>query len=135
MNITRERQRLLERDAEWAAVSAEGKDVDRILSFWSDDAKVFAPGLPVFSGKAALRSYVEAALAIPGFHITWTTTEASLSRNGDLAYLLSTNAVTMPGPDAQPATSKGRAVTVWRRESDGEWRCVLDMWNAEPSIG
>ena len=135
MNIARERQRLIETDAEWAAVSAEGKDVDRILSFWSDDAKVFAPGLPGFSGKAALRSYVEAALAIPGFHITWTTSDASLSPDGELAYLLSTNAVTMPGPDGQPSTSKGRAVTVWRRESDGEWRCVLDIWNAEPSIG
>ena len=98
MDLERERRRLLERDAEWAVLSSQGRDVEGILSFWSDDARVFAPGLPPFSGKAALRSYVEGALAIPGFHITWTTSEASLSPDGRMGYLLSTNAVTMHGP-------------------------------------
>ena len=133
MDLQRERQRLLERDAEWAALSSQGQDVERILSFWSDDARVFAPGLPPFSGKAALRSYVEGALAIPGFQITWKTSEASLSPDGRMAYLLSTNAVTMPGPEGRPVTSHGRAVTVWRRGPDADWLCVLDIWNVEPA--
>jgi ketosteroid isomerase-like protein len=133
MDLERERKRLLERDAEWAAVSSKGQDVDRILSFWTDDARVFAPGLPAFRGKAALRQYVEGALAIPGFQITWTTSEAVLSPDGQLAYLLSTNAVTMAGPQGQPVTSSGRAVTVWRRESDGNWRCAVDIWNDQPA--
>jgi ketosteroid isomerase-like protein len=132
MDLERERQRVLEQDAEWAALSSKGQDVDRIVAFWTDDARVFAPGLPAFSGKAALRSYVEGALAVPGFHITWSTSEASLSPDGQLAYLLSTNAVTMPGPGGQPVTTNGRAVTVWRREPDGNWRCAVDIWNDEP---
>lgn len=133
MDLERERKQLLERDAEWAALSSGGRDVERILSFWADDARVVAPGLPVFSGKAALRSYVEGALAIPGFHITWTTSEANLSPDGQMAYLLSRNSVTMPGPDGQPVTTIGRAVTVWRREPDGNWRCAIDIWNEEPA--
>ena len=135
MDLERERQRLLDRDAEWAAISASGRDIERILSFWTDDARVFAPGLPPFSGKAALRSYVEGALAIPGFHITWTTSAAALSPDGQMAYLLSTNTVTMPGPEGQPVSTNGRAVTVWRRESDGNWRCAVDIWNDGPSQG
>jgi ketosteroid isomerase-like protein len=133
MDLDLERQRLLARDAEWAALSSQGEDVDRILSFWTDDARVFAPGLPAFSGKAALRSYVEGALAIPGFHIAWITSEASLSPDGHFAYLLSTNAVTMPGAEGRPVTTNGRAVTLWRREPDGTWRCAVDIWNDEPS--
>jgi ketosteroid isomerase-like protein len=131
MDIERERQRLLDQDAEWAALSSKGQDVERILSFWTDDARVYAPGLPVFSGKADLRRYVEGALAIPGFNITWSTSEASLSPDGQLAYLLSTNTVTMAGPEGQPVTTRGRAVTVWRRESDGQWRCAVDIWNGQ----
>ena len=133
MDLEHERQRLLERDAEWAALSSRGQEVERILSFWSDDARVFPAGLPAFSGKAALRSYVEGALAIPGFHITWTTSEAQLSPDGRMAYLVSRNAVTMPGSDGRPVTSHGRAVTVWRREADAEWLCTLDIWNDEPA--
>ncbi len=133
MNLEQERKRLLQRDAEWAALSSKGQEVERILSFWTEDARVFAPGLPGCSGKSALRSYVEGALAIPGFHITWTTSDASLSPDGRLAYLLSTNTVTMPGPAGQPVTTSGRAVTEWRREPDGDWRCAIDIWNDGPA--
>ena len=135
MDLEGTRKQLLKRDAEWAAVSSSGRDVEHILSFWTDDAQVLAPGLPAFSGKAALRSYVEGALAIPGFHITWTTSAAELSPDGRMAYLLSTNTVTMPGPEGQPVTTSGRAVTVWRREPDGNWRCAVDIWNDGPAAG
>src|ERR671911_1421967 len=116
MDLERERKRLLKHDAEWAALSSKGQDVDRILSFWTDDARVFGPGLPPFSGKAELRRYVEGALAIPGFQITWTTSEATLSPDGQMGYLLSTNAVTMAGPARRPVTTPRRAATGWRRE-------------------
>ncbi len=131
MDIERERQRLLQRDAEWATIASQGRDVDRILSFWTDDAVVYPPGMPVVSGKAALRAYVEGALGIPGFHITWTTSDARLSPDARMAFLLSSNVVTLPGPDGRPGTMRGRAVTVWRRDTDGEWRCSVDIWNDE----
>jgi ketosteroid isomerase-like protein len=38
----------------------------------------------------------------------------------------------MPDSAGKPQTEDGRYVTVWRRESDGEWRCVIDIWNAGP---
>lgn len=129
MHLERERRRLLDRDAKWASLGSPGQDVERILSFWTDDARVYPPGMPTVSGKAAIRNYVQGALAIPGFHITWTTSEAHLSPDGRLAYLLSTNAVRMPGGDGRLVTAQGRAVTVWRRDPDGEWRCVIDIWN------
>lgn len=135
MDLDRERKRLLQRDAEWAVLSSKGKDVERILSYWTDDARVYPPGMPVVTGKAALRSYVAGALAIPGFHITWTSSDANLSPDGELAYLVGTNAVTMPGPDGQPVTTSGRGLTVWRREPDGEWRCAVDIWNEGPAAG
>ena len=130
MDLERERTQLLKRDAEWATLGSRGHEIGRILSYWTDDARVYPPGMPVMSGKAALREYVEAALAIPGFHITWTTTEATLSPDGRLAYLLSTNAVTLPSATGELVTTPGRAVTVWRKEPDGEWRCAVDIWNA-----
>ena len=45
-------------------------------------------------------------------------------------YMFSRNAVTMNAPDGTPSTTDGRAVTIWRRESDGEWRCAVDIWNS-----
>lgn len=131
MDLASERARLLRRDAEWAATASEGRDPERILSYWTDDAVVLPPGLPAVVGKAALRKYVKASLQIPGFKLTWTSSDVAFSPDGNLAYMFGRNAVTMNAQDGKPITTEGRGVTVWRRESDGQWRCVVDIWNAE----
>ncbi len=133
MESTPESRRLLDRDAQWAAAAAEGRDIERILEFWTDDAIVYPPGMPVVAGKVALRAYVKAMLAIPGFQISWSSSDARIYSDGQLAYLLGENAVTAPGPTGQLMTTRGRGVTVWRRDTDGEWRCAVDIWNAGPA--
>jgi ketosteroid isomerase-like protein len=45
MDLEHERRCLLQRDAEWAALASAGQDIDRMLSFWTDDARVLPPGL------------------------------------------------------------------------------------------
>jgi ketosteroid isomerase-like protein len=132
MDLASEKARLLQRDADWSAVAAAGRDVERILSYWTDDAVVLPPGLPPVVGKAALRQYVQASLLIPGFQIAWTSSDATISPDGKLAYLLGRNSVTTDNADGESVSTHGRAVTIWRREADGEWRCALDIWNAEP---
>jgi ketosteroid isomerase-like protein len=130
MDVSMERATLLRRDAEWAQAASEGRDIDRILSYWTDDATVIAPGLPPFVGSEALRGYVEASLALPGFSITWTSSGVEFSPDGQLAYMFSANEVTLDGPDGVRTTTPGRAVTIWRREPDDVWRCAVDIWNA-----
>jgi uncharacterized protein (TIGR02246 family) len=126
---------LMKRDAEWSAVAYEAKDLEKILSFWADDAVVIPSGGPVADGKAAIRAFVQGALAIPGFKIRWTTTKATLSSDGKLAYLRSTTETTVNGADGKPQTMESRATTVWRKDADGLWRCVLDTWNEAAPAG
>jgi ketosteroid isomerase-like protein len=133
MDLASERTRLLERDAQWATAASEGRDVERVLSYWTDDAIVLPPGLPPVIGKAALRQYVQTSLQIPGFRISWISTDVNFSPDANLAYMFGQNSVSMAGPDGTSIITKGRAVTIWRRESDGEWRCAVDIWNAEPA--
>lgn len=126
-----EKARLLRRDAEWAATVSEARDLERILSYWTDDAVVLPPGFPAVVGKAALREYVKASLQIPGFKLTWTSSDVMFSPDGNLAYMFGRNAVTMNAQNGKPITTEGRGVTIWRREVDDQWRCVVDIWNAE----
>jgi ketosteroid isomerase-like protein len=123
---------LLERDREWAAVASEGKDLERILSFWTDDAKVYPPGAPIVEGKAAIRAFVTPSLSMPGFDVGWETEEVVIAPSGDMGYTTGRNHLTMPDESGVLRTETGRYVTVWRRDPDGEWRCVIDIWNAGP---
>ena len=59
----------------------------------------------------------------------------SVSPDGKLAYMHGTNATTVPGPKGALITIAGRGITIWRQESDGQWRCVIDIWNDPPAAG
>ena len=123
-----EASRILQLDADWSQ-AAQGRDVDRVVSFWADDATVFPPGSPPVIGKPAIREFVARSFQTPGFSISWKTTRVVVSRSGDLAYGAGTNRVTFSGPDGKQVTVEGKAVTVWRREPGGAWKCVIDIWN------
>ena len=49
-----EGQKLLRRDAEWADLATAGKDIEKIVSYWSDDAVLIFPGQGIPSSAAAL---------------------------------------------------------------------------------
>ncbi len=132
---TAEAAKLSQRDADWAKVSLEGKDVEKIVSYWSDDARVLESGQPAYSGKAAIRAFVTASLKIPGFKIHWASEKPVLSPDAKMAYMLSDVETTAPGANGAQATTHGRSVTVWRRDGAGEWLCVVDISNDPPSEG
>jgi ketosteroid isomerase-like protein len=127
-----ESSKLAQRDADWSSASFEGKDIDRIVSFWSDDAHVLQPGLPPIDGKTAIRAFVTASLKIPGFKIHWVSEKPVFSPDGKMAYMLGAVETTAPGPNGTLQSTHGRGVTIWRRDSDGVWRCVVDITNDAP---
>ncbi len=129
-----EQANLLRRDAEWADLASAGKDVEKIVSYWSDDAILVFPGQPLLEGKSAIRAYVEASLKTPGFKIHWVSEKPVFSPDGKLAYMRGTDEITVPGPNGTLVTMHLRGISVWRIDSDGQWRCVVDIANEQPPV-
>src|SRR5947199_3068714 len=77
-----ESAKLLRRDAEWSDLASAGKDVERIASYWSDDAVIIPQGQPVVEGKAAIRAFVTSSFKIPGFSIHWVSEKVTFSPDG-----------------------------------------------------
>jgi ketosteroid isomerase-like protein len=127
-----EGQKLLRRDAEWADLATAGKDIEKIVSYWSDDAVLIFPGQPVLEGKAAIRAYVTASLNTPGFKIHWVSQAPVFSPDGKFAYMRGADELTVPGPNGTPMTLHLRGISLWRFDPDGQWRCVVDISNEEP---
>ncbi len=126
---------LLERDRAWAQAAQSGASVDSIVEYWTSDARVILPGQPILVGKDAIRQMVSASVAVPGFHISWVPDSAVVSASGDFGYTYGANTVTVPDSAGNPATEAGRYITVWRKDADGQWRCVFDLYNVGPGRG
>jgi ketosteroid isomerase-like protein len=124
-------QALMELSRQWSDLVASG-DMEGAMDYWADDAVMLPPDLPVLYGKAAIREYVTGAAEIPGFRISWEPEKAYISDDGRMAYLIERNVTEFDGEDGNKVIIHGKVVTVWRKDSDGQWRNVVDAWNTAP---
>ncbi|HEY7369212.1 MAG TPA: nuclear transport factor 2 family protein, partial [Thermoanaerobaculia bacterium] len=62
-------------DDEWST-AAVARDVDRVASFYAEDAIAYPPGEPVAVGKAAAKKVWAAYFSDPSFSISWKTLRA-----------------------------------------------------------
>ncbi|HLF63879.1 MAG TPA: SgcJ/EcaC family oxidoreductase [Saprospiraceae bacterium] len=128
-----EGEKLMNLSREWSEVAATN-DIEKTLSYWADDATVMSPpGQPPMKGKEAIRAMVEGMSKIPGFKISWEPLSVFVSQSGDMAYLIEQNQVTFNDSLGNAITEYNKDVTVWRKEADGSWKNVIDMWNATPA--
>jgi uncharacterized protein (TIGR02246 family) len=129
-DLDAERAAIAAADSAWLAMSSTD-DVDSIVSFWTEDARVIAPGQPPIIGRAAIRQMVDESLKIPGFSINWHTTDVIVAPSGDVGYSFATNVFTLPGQDGQVDTLRGHGVVIWRKEADRRWRADVDIWTPQ----
>jgi ketosteroid isomerase-like protein len=129
VDTEKERAAILQTDKEWVTAASEGRDLERIISFWADDAAIYPPGLPSVVGKEAIRQFIGKSLQTPGFSVWWETDHVTVSKGGDIAYATGKNRFTFNDAAGKTVTANGKAITVWRKEPAGSWQCVIDIWN------
>ncbi len=127
-----EGEKLMQLSRDWSK-AAQTDSIDKVLSYWADDAVVMLPGQETIKGKQAIKEMIEGTSNIPGFKISWEPLSASVSKSGDMAYLIEENQVSFQDSTGKTITEYNKAVTVWRKEADGSWKNVVDMYNAKPA--
>ena len=127
-----EGEKLMQLSRDWSN-SAATDSMEKTLGYWADDAVVMSPGQAPIKGKAAIREMIEGSSKIPGFQISWEPLSVTVSKSGDMAYMIEQNKITVNDSTGHPVTEYNKSVTIWRKEADGSWKNVVDMWNADPS--
>jgi ketosteroid isomerase-like protein len=113
-------------DDEWSK-AAVAKDVDRVASFYAQDAVVFPPDEPIAVGHAAARKVWANAFADPSYQISWKTTSAGVAK--DTGWTAGTFQDSSKGSDGKTVAKNGKYVCVWRKGADGKWKAIRDIWN------
>jgi ketosteroid isomerase-like protein len=121
---------LIKLDDDWSA-AAVARDVDRVASFYAEDAIAYPPSEPVAVGRAAAKKVWATYFADPTFSISWKTLHAEVSKSGELGYTAGTYEASYKGPDGKPVAEKGKYLCTWKLQGDGTWKAVHDMWNTD----
>jgi ketosteroid isomerase-like protein len=117
-------------DADWAK-AAQTKQVDAWVAFYSDDAVVLPPNDGRATSKDSIRKAVGELLGLPGLSIHWQPTKVEAARFGDMAYSYGAYELTSNNAKGRPVTDHGKYVEIWKKQSDGSWKCIVDTWNSD----
>ena len=117
-------------DDDWSDAAVK-KDIDKLASYYAVDAIAYPPNEPAAIGRAAAKKAWAEMLADPSLTISWKTLHAEVSASGEIGYTAGTYVLSAKGPDGKPVNDKGKYLCVWKKEKDGKWKAIHDMWNSD----
>lgn len=114
-----------EADAAWSN-AAGAKDLDKTVSFYSDDALVLPPNEPAVTGKEGIRKlwggFLDSITSMK-----WKATRVEMANSGEMAVLTGVYEMTMK----DGSKDRGKYCEVWKQQSDGTWKCGIDMFSSD----
>lgn len=117
-------------DATWLK-TYEAKDVDKAVALCDDQGSLLWPNAPRATGKSDIAKATTSAFAIPDFKLEWHPDQIAVARSGELGYTSGTYTWTFKDASGKPASDKGKYLTVWKKQRDGSWKVLLDMFNTD----
>lgn len=94
--------------------------------YYTDDAIVLPPNMPAVTGHPAIEAMFKAFPPITAFELQTEEVEGS----ADLAYVRGRYTMTMSPPGAPAIADSGKYLEIWRKQSDGAWKSVRDMFSS-----
>ncbi len=117
-------------DEKWSAVAAKN-DLEGTLGFYAEDAVLLPPNAPIANSRKSIRESW-AGLLGPNTAVSWKASKVETAKSGDLGYLYGTYKLSIQdAKGGQAIADRGKIVEVWKKQRDGEWRCIVDTYNSD----
>jgi uncharacterized protein (TIGR02246 family) len=111
--------------------AAKAKNVDAVLSMYTDDATVLPEDKEAASGKNAVRAFYTDWFAQQDKLVEQKFENINSVQEGGLL-IDSTRYSGILLKDGKEIAFKGKRLVVWKREFQGPWKILSDTWNKSP---
>jgi uncharacterized protein (TIGR02246 family) len=121
-------------DPAWAQAFSAG-DGSALAALYTADATVLPPNEPLQQGEAAKQYMVGFT---QGYSGTFEFTSIAVEGRADLAYTVGSYRATLTErkAGAKPfPTEQGKYLTVVKKQADGSWKLVYEIWNVNTPAG
>lgn len=101
------------------------------VAFYADDAVLLPPNAPMATDRRSIRESW-AALLGPNTAVSWKLSKAEVAKSGELGYLYGTYQLSITDPKGgPPVRDTGKLVEIWKKQADGQWKCIVDTYNSD----
>jgi uncharacterized protein (TIGR02246 family) len=111
--------------------AASALNAEAVAALYAEDAVMMPPNADQVEGLANIRSFADEFVAAPGLEMRCGPPTVEVSLSGDLGWTIATCEMTFEGPDGEPVVERMRDLHLWKKQADGSWKVVLDIWNSE----
>lgn len=132
VDLEAERTALREADSRYTQL-ATAKDAEGVSGLYSVDATIYPPDGATVSGLDGVREFAAEFTSVPGLTVSFRPLVIEVSRDGDMGYTINAVEITIPDEAGNPVTELSRDFHLWRKQQDGSWKVVVDIWNMEPA--
>ncbi len=98
--------------------------------WFAEDGVALGNGAAPSVGKVAIAKSAQWDPKV--YQLIWTPTDAVMSPSGDMGYTWGHFEGHSKDVNGNPVITKGRYMTIWRKEAKGQWKVVLDAGANEP---
>jgi uncharacterized protein (TIGR02246 family) len=108
------------------------RDFDKVMRFYANDAAAFLPDRPMLKGSAAIKAAMRDAFGDPNVSVAVKTDRVEVASSGDIGYGYGTGISTITDPATKSVTTaQSKWVTVFKKQPDGSWQAVADIYNSD----
>ena len=128
VDVAAETEAIRKADADWNTAMGS-RNVDEFVNYFADDGVLMMPNMAAMNGAEAIRAGVSPMMS--AMQVSWTATNADVAASGDLGYTTGTYQASMTMPDGTTHPDNGKYVTIWKKQADGSWKVVVDIFNSD----
>ena len=115
--------------------AAVAKQAAAVAGFYDPQGSALPANGSIATGAEAIGKLWQAMFDLPGFTIQWATTKVEVARSGDMAHSEGTYELQLDDAKGNPIIDKGKYVMVWKKQPDGSWKGLADIWNSDLPLG
>lgn len=99
--------------------------------WFAEDGVALGNGAAPLIGKVAIAR--SATWSPQAYQLTWKPTDGTMGPSGDMGYTWGHYEGHSKDANGNPVITSGRYMTIWRKQTDGSWKVVLDAGSTEPA--
>lgn len=120
---------LIKVDREFSIMSVEKGIAAAFVSYAADSAMILRDNMHPIVGQNAIGDLW--ANTPDGAQLVWTPDFADIAASGDLGYTIGHWTYSVTDSSGETQSSKGRYVTIWKKQDDGNWKYVFDTGTSD----
>lgn len=125
-NLKEEQEKITTVWQDWPTKAKTGKP-ELMAYYFADSATLMGQEFSLQKGKGAITKFFAAVPKLPSMTVNWGEKPNIIrfSKDGDMAYSLDKQEVSMKDSTGHVQTKVSQAIHVWKKDNDGNWKVDL----------